>query len=123
MLQLGECKVERQVEIQFCYSASQLQNSNAILLDLRFIKDKHFSSDSIKQQVQAIIVETSKKIQVVSTISLSTSASKNIQTPSSSNTAQSLVYRTTSVKLHHHHLKANVDLILQMNSRVDSRSH
>lgn len=55
---------------------------------------------------------------MVSTISLSTSASKNIQAPSPSNTTQSPVYRTTSMKLHHHHLKANADLRLQMNSRV-----
>lgn len=76
----------------------------------------------MKQQVQAKIEGTSKKFQMVSTISLSTSASKNIQAPSPSNMAQSLVYRTTSIKVHHHYLKASVDLILQMNIRVAQES-
>lgn len=100
---------------QFCYPASQLPNSNARFLDLRF-NDKHFSSDCIKQQVQAKIADF-KKFQMVSTISLCTSASKNMQAPSPSNTAPSLACTTPSMK-RHHHLKANVDLILQTNSRV-----
>lgn len=54
---------------------------------------------------------------MVSTISLGTS-SKNIQASSPSNTALSLVSSTTSMKLHHHYLKTNVDLILQMDSKV-----
>lgn len=60
MLQSGEWKRERQVEThRALLSWKPLHNYSAIFLGLRF-KDKHFSRDYTKQQVQAKIVETWK---------------------------------------------------------------
>lgn len=44
---------------RLCHPESQLLTSRATFLGLK-VKDKHFSSDYIKQEVQAKIVETSK---------------------------------------------------------------
>lgn len=93
--------------LEFCYLESHLHNSNSTFLDLRWLHraaGTSWNSRNLK-----------KNSNDTNNLTLAHLLLKIFSFPKHGTKPYC---RTTSMKLHHHLLKAKVDLILHMNSRV-----